>query len=279
MSLATNAAYRLTRSSYKRKIITFGVSIFASLSLIATGFASWVLSSGTQKEANSNVQVGVVQDGSITATEIAFENDIKTFSFNPLKDDLSGQVRWDKVKYDQNTAIINYESMKVTFMTTVTNIDSIKNLTVTMAIPDSVTKTAQFGYIRLPSCAGATVSVITDGVVQSGDNWTWQVDEEDETKATLTYTIEFKWGDRFGGHNPSYYYDEVAAGQAVEFEEVRETLHRFRASMFGYNEFDDGDPNTEEDTFEEYMALSAEQQEALSFAEDAFKVTVDIESK
>ena len=36
----TNKSYRLTRSSYRRKIITFGVSVFTSLALIATGFAS-----------------------------------------------------------------------------------------------------------------------------------------------------------------------------------------------------------------------------------------------
>lgn len=44
---------KLTRNSYKRKIILFGVIVFMSIALISTGFAAWVMSQ--EKKASTMV--------------------------------------------------------------------------------------------------------------------------------------------------------------------------------------------------------------------------------
>ena len=43
---------RLTRNSYKRKIILFAVFVFISIALISTGFAAWVMSNDATLDAN-----------------------------------------------------------------------------------------------------------------------------------------------------------------------------------------------------------------------------------
>ena len=46
---------KLTRNSYKRKIILFGVLIFASIALISTGFAAWIMSANASKDKDGNI--------------------------------------------------------------------------------------------------------------------------------------------------------------------------------------------------------------------------------
>ena len=60
------AKIKLTRKSYKRNIIVFGVMLFMGIALVSTGFATWVLSQNTQIEVNGqNVNVGVVSDNAL----------------------------------------------------------------------------------------------------------------------------------------------------------------------------------------------------------------------
>ena len=59
---------KLTRNSYKRKIILFGVIVFMSIALISTGFAAWVMSQEKKASTNGNVTVGAVTEGNIEIT-------------------------------------------------------------------------------------------------------------------------------------------------------------------------------------------------------------------
>ena len=83
---------KLTRNSYKRKIILFGVFVFMSIALISTGFAAWVMSADDKVEDDGNVDVGVVKDSTI---DIIFDDEdyIKNFEF--LFEPAAGDVKAD----------------------------------------------------------------------------------------------------------------------------------------------------------------------------------------
>ena len=49
------AKQKLTRKSYKRNIIVFGLMFFMGIALVSTGFAAWVLSQDTSVEDRKSV--------------------------------------------------------------------------------------------------------------------------------------------------------------------------------------------------------------------------------
>ena len=82
----------LTRSSFKKKIIVFGVAVFTALALTATGFATWVLSTSVSKDAGGNVNVGITNEAKIGISEVTYVGDKKEIHFEPLADDSTGRV-------------------------------------------------------------------------------------------------------------------------------------------------------------------------------------------
>ena len=210
---------RLTKNSYKRKIILFGVLVFMSIALISTGFAAWVMSTNaTNDDVAGNVTVGVVKDGNLTITNVVIKSTEKSFSFEPLSTDLSGRVRFDNEAQDS-------ESLKIVITGEVSPVEYLGELKYEIVVPESVKKASDAGYIVLPD--SASIAQGTGGVVYTFT----------ETAGTLQFkfTLEFKWGTVFGGVNPGIYYDEVDAGKAISDSEVQQTLEDFRAVLYGYD--------------------------------------------
>lgn len=71
---------KLTRKSYKRNIIVFGIMIFMGVALVSTGFATWVLSQDTTVENTGNVEVGIVADESLTFADVKVEQRDHTYA-------------------------------------------------------------------------------------------------------------------------------------------------------------------------------------------------------
>ena len=302
MNNVIKSAERLTRRSYKRKIITMGISIFSALALFATGFASWVLSSGAEDSQSGNISVGVVNDNSVTFGEITLSTN--SFSFNPAKNDITGRVQWDGT---------NHEVLSVTISVPITGYNNIKNLKIGMTLPDSILKAAAVdhsggayndpaqarNYIILPDCSSYSYSYVheygfeptlhkettpqyvtiydesftsTDGSLcyapGEGFNDTWSVVEQADGTHLFTYTVNFLWGKYFNGMNPSEYFDIVdgEGNYSLPVNVVAAELDAFRAAMFGMS-------------INDYKALSDEDKAALSFGEDAFKITIVAEAK
>lgn len=295
MNNVIKSAERMTRRSYKRKIITMGVSIFSALALFATGFASWVLSSGAEDQKEGNISVGVVSDNSVTFGEVTLS--ANSFSFNPAKEDTSGRVQWDGE---------NHEVLSVKISVPITGYDNIKTLTVALAVPDAVAKTAGYSitdydpagtlytYINLPTCSTTSYKyelvestgeytlakktnspvVILDQNFTSADDAicyapgedyldTWTVTEQADGTHLLEYTVNFKWGNYFGGQNPSIYYDD-GAGSSESIISVGKQIDAFRAMMAGKSTA-------------EYEALTDEEKAALDFGD--FKITITATAK
>ena len=192
---------KLTRNSYKRKIILFGVIVFMSIALISTGFAAWVMSQEKKQSKSGNVSVGAVTEGNIEV--ILDELTVKDFKFEPKKGDDTGRVRSDGT---------NFESLTVTVTGTIKNTQFLKEATIKMNVKDAVKQAETAGYIILPECANSEV-VLT--LTESGTN-----------EKKFSYDITFKWGSKFGGENPGEYYDSAAfnpsEGELSSFEGTQE---------------------------------------------------------
>lgn len=240
---------KYTRNSYKRKIIMFGMMIFISIALISTGFAAWVLSTQTKVDNEGNVTVGVVENKSfeITFTEIKDQNGndlTKTeggkiiadstkmkFSFEPVKDDEQGRVRWN------GTAS---ENLSITFKGTIKNATYLGSFNVKMTMTEEVkslvgSETSR-KYIIAPDCAkdsGVELKDSESGAYLSSDNY--KLTMNGDGSATFEVTVKFGWGDLFGNENPSTYYDTNLTGQAVSDEKVKSILEDFHNVVNGKN--------------------------------------------
>lgn len=183
---------KLTRNSYKRKIILFGVIVFMSIALITTGFAAWVMSQEKKQSTSGNVTVGAVTEGNIEIT--LDELTVKDFKFEPKESDTTGRVRNDGT---------NFESLTVTVTGTIKNTQFLKEATIKMNVKDAVKQAETAGYIILPECANSEVVLTT--LTESGTN-----------EKKFSYDITFKWGSKFGGENPGEYYDSAAFNPSEE---------------------------------------------------------------
>ena len=239
---------RYTRRSYKRKLIVFGVSIFMSLALSATGFAAWVISKDAEKKADGAVEIGAVTEASVEITEIQFLDDKKdpsadarhkSFIFEPLASDTTGRVRYDGTSEPEN--------LDIEFTWKVSNFQIVGDLFVDFKLPVEVYTAIEKNWIALPE-----QFVILDGVEEitvgegekatksnykvaryviqdidqetpkridpagTGDNYVDNILKYDVTKTaegiitdvTFTMKIAFKWGSVFDSLNPGIYYDK-----------------------------------------------------------------------
>lgn len=270
---------RLTRRSFRRKLIMFGVSIFSSLALTATGFAAWVLSQDAKQEANGSIDVATVTDKTIEMSAIEFVDGVRNYVFDAQKNDEDGRVKWDGT---------NSESLAVQASWTVTNYDFVTTHTAEFLIPEGIQKSINAGYIVAPTGliqkttgSGDSVTPVTEELDLDGDSTksvyyvyyynvalntkltgtngvdgpvTWTKDPANGRKITFTLNLTFAWGDEFGGVNPSEYYDSEA-GKDVAIKTVEQTLRQLKLNAHGVTtNLTDWDPNNSK-TDDEFNAL------------------------
>lgn len=277
-----NKNMRFTRHSYKRKLVIFGVSIFMSIALSATGFAAWVISKDTKKEMNGTVEIGAVTEASVEITDMSFlgnEND-RTFRFEPLENDTTGRVRYDGKSLPEN--------LDVEFTWTIKNYQIVSDVFVEFKLPATVYKAVTEGWLSLPAgfemsapeeIGGKEYTVLkyriqdpknpddpkpkitTDGSTTDGI-LSYKVTKDETTglakEVEFTMKIAFKWGDAFKGDNPGIYYDrtyenDATAGTAVPYETVKATLNEFKATLHGITYDEAFEAKSEEDKAKDYV--------------------------
>ncbi|MCM1261023.1 MAG: hypothetical protein NC182_07890 [Prevotella sp.] len=207
---------KLTRNSYKRKIIVFGLMVFMAIALVSTGFAAWIMSTNAKDEQNGNVTVGTVTDSSLKLTDVALSTD--SIRFEPKEEDNSGRVR-SNGKPGECESLVIIVTGKVSPKTVLGELTV--GLTMDEAVKNALLAAETANYIVLPECAKGAVKVETTAVAGS------------DTEVEFTYTIEFKWGTAFGGMNPGEYFDTEEAGLAKTDEEVKAMLKALRTTIYG----------------------------------------------
>lgn len=248
-----NKNMRFTRRSYKRKLIIFGVSIFMSIALSATGFAAWLISKDTNQDTNGQVQIGAVSEASVEISDITFIGDVNNFIFEPLEEDVTGRVRYDGTSAPEN--------LGVEFTWTIKNYQTVSDVFVEFKLPASVYTAVTKGWLSLSDkfelsapteINGTAYTVLKYKIQESANKITdngskdgiieYTVTKDESTglpsEVVFTMNIDFEWGDEFHGDNPGVYYDESyeddpTAGINVSYAELKATLNEFKATLHG----------------------------------------------
>ena len=235
-----------TKKSGQRKAFAVGIAAFASVCLIATGFAAWVISAQAKKNENGNIAIGTVNSANI---EIKVTQDTDDdgqlngvgFSFNPKESDKSGRVRNDGKNFENLGFTLSGTVGPQRFVTSFkVRLDIVTEKTVEGAEEGAKKEwevdtkannrfiaAEKANYITLPDCFGQDVDLRTAGgyIPNSGT--------DDKAVAEFSKEIKFGWGTVFGGENPGEYYDTNEQGKAVSDDVVEKTLSEFYTALTG----------------------------------------------
>ena len=244
-----------TKKSGQRKAFVVGIAAFASVCLIATGFAAWVISAKAEKKETGNVDIGKVSSADVKI-EVAQEEGTtgvlsagNGFSFNPDANDDSGRVRYDGKNGEKRDLHLNGTVGPQRFVTSFKirlDIAAKDNGTDGKPVKDDEAnkrfKAAETaGYIVFPPCFDNDVELY------GTDAYKEDTSKDNNAKANFAYDIKFTWGSTFGGKNPGRYYDEVEAGKAVSDADVSKTLNDFYKALTGEDPTTAGGDTTSED--------------------------------
>ena len=116
---------RQTRKSYKRKKIILGACLFASVALVSTGFAAWVIATQAEATQDGNISVGTVNDSSIEIKNVQLSKN--SFVFEPKENDTTGRVRNDGT---------NFENLSVTVTGEISPAQYVTGATIEMTVPE-----------------------------------------------------------------------------------------------------------------------------------------------
>lgn len=253
---------KLTKGHYNRKLLVFGVMIFMAIALISTGFASWVMSNGSEESAEGGVNVGVITNGSVKVSDITFSNDINDFSFEPDANDTEGNIERDPASNSKT------ECLSVTIVGNVSPVNYIDTVAIQMTvIPEGILKAVDAGYLVLPDCAKAPVVIYeNDSIVQNinGLQASTGKTENDVDAVKFAYTITFGWGLKFNYVNPGYYLDDPTAypvegkpAESFTYEQKLEEMSKFRKMVYNLPDDTEEDPLTYlPDTHEEKAKMT-----------------------
>ena len=225
---------KLTRRSYKRKKVAFAAVILGGVALVSSGFAAWVLSNDVNQKNDGGIKYGTITDGTLKMEVFSFSNEAEDkkgekltaeaklneyFSFDADEKDTAGTQTENSHKnrmYWQEKGEEKPECLSNTFVVEITSdTDTLDNFNIKLSVTGgSFEKGVAAEYVVLPNCfsdTGVKISTWGDSAGSSLENDSYTATKtklEDNTfKWTIQYTISFKWGGRFNGKNPCYFFD------------------------------------------------------------------------
>lgn len=232
---------KFTRRHYNKKLIALGLSAFMGIGLTSTGFAAWVMSRDAEDSASGGVNVSTITDSSL---EIILDSDSYTqdgdkkilkdnFSFDAAENDVSGRLRWDGEKFEDLSVTIKGE------LKADANVDY--ELTATLELPAGILAALNAGYLAWPATDSSenkwyTIEYENEGVIEHrAVPVPVTVVEGADGRKTFEFKIEFVWGEKFAGMNPSLYYDVDETGKAVDNVEMAQEMGAFWNMLTGKN--------------------------------------------
>ncbi len=225
-----------TKKSGQRKALVVGLAAFASVCLIATGFAAWVISAKAEEKKTGNVNIGTVSSADVKITVDQEDKNNKDtlsaeygFSFNPKATDETGRVRYDGQNAEQLEVTLSGTVGPQRFVTSFTiKLDLTSDgKTADEKLNSQFTQAETDGYITLPDCFKKPVELFGTESYEKADS------SDDNAVAKFNYAISFGWGEKFGNENPGKYYDEIEAGRQVSDADRKKTLNGFYKTLTG----------------------------------------------
>lgn len=247
---------RLTKNSYKRKIIVFGLLVFMSIALISTGFAAWVMSQGAKEEISGNVSIGVVEDGRITLSNLVYKpvvykyndeldmvelteseyaiatKDGLNFKFEPLFNDKNGAITWQGITGDEGNQTTSCEILEIHVSGFVTNHQLLNGgvLNIELAVSKGVYDCISEGYITIP------VGFTLKGSIEEGRKYVYTMDVTPNNNGIFSFSVKFNWGSEFGGSNPAGKVNDNETTTNSQLDLLKAKIEAFRAILFEYYE-------------------------------------------
>lgn len=208
---------KTTKKNYSRRKLVAGIAIFASVALIGSGFAAFVISANQSRSVEGNIEIGKVEEQSVSITNVALSE--SKIQFEPKAEDATGRVRYDGTNKEILSTVLSFKF---------DHADMVESIHVGLDVPEGIKSAATANYITLPAAAGDGVDIALTGD-KSGATIT---DVADATKTkTVSYTIAFGWGSAFNGKNPGEYYDSDDAGKLVGDSDMKTTLETFHNEL------------------------------------------------
>lgn len=232
--------------NFKTKKIVLGtVMALSTVSLASVGFASWVINGIMGNDSKDiTTKVGEIEDKSITAAITASDLELRFDYIEASK--LPAKGTYTKI-YDNGDETIEKLSVSVTYeisLSANSTEKSVQNVCsgveLKFKLSPKFNEEITNGYIAVDfgtakentGAADASsydkyyafnVDVIknTDA---NGVNTKWTVNPADAKKVSATSTFTFKWGAKFGGHNPCYV---LNSGDAVTDSDIKTNLKAF----------------------------------------------------
>ena len=186
----------------KKNLVMF-TSVFASLAILSTGFAAWVISGGDEKtEEIGDIVVDTVTDNRHTITvEKATGETGKVVFGHPSATETDAWLTYD----EKNDA----EKLDVLLKVTVSNAKNaeIANIFDTKScVLTEITKEDTESKYAAANEAGYVGAMPTVQFVTSEQESTTTLD----ANGVVYVLLHFTWGTEFGGKNPYTYYNDQA---------------------------------------------------------------------
>lgn len=196
---------KITRSTFTRKALTFGIIVFMSVALVASGFAAWLISSGSKVEGEGNIKVEVVDHANIKINidNLGANNALSNaqINFAPKSDDHEGYITGTSTSADLGGETL-YENLSFVVTGNVTNGDKVGTLSFSMKVSDGVCYAAGFekngdawtynpakAYIHLPSYVTDSNGNALPKIVKTTDGTSVSFTEDGETEP-VKLTVE-----------------------------------------------------------------------------------------
>lgn len=274
---------KTTRKSFSRKAIVAVMSVFLTVSLMAVGFASWLISNNDSKEGTGNVNASDVSDAILDVTINNAEN-LGNINFGPDKNDTTGTIRYNEAETD------DYEALKITVSGSIKKFATLKQMEIKIKVPDSVITAAGYKatdvgegvktytvdpalpkYITLPAGAADTNGNLIDTakkVEYSATNTTVFTPGADDT-ATFSFEVTFGWGELFQNENPGKYLDNEISDKQVNNEDALLAIAKAENTAANYTKL----------TAEAKRDILTAMKNAIAASEAKFTVVVNAQAK
>lgn len=225
---------KVTRHAFSKKAIMITASLFVTLALITTGFAAWLISSGTSGEGTGNITTATIDDARLGLT-VAMAEGKDFVCFGPPADDDVPHIMYELPKEGEKD---DKEVLTATVTGTIRNYDRLKEFNITIKISDKALKAAGYtwpetgessrtytynaekAYISLPEYAVDTygrflplpsdTSKTTAPKTISAEDSMFTAGANANEK-NFTFDVTFGWGEKFKGCNPGKYLDRELA--------------------------------------------------------------------
>lgn len=232
---------KLTRKQYTRKHLFMGIVILTAVVLLVTGLSIWLLFGTLSQSASGNLGVSQVAVSPMSFESLRIDNvDISqkdaivenAFIFDSRYNDDSGRVTWDGE---------SYEKRSISVSGTLKHADCLEKFYYRLELPSGIIEAAKAGYLDISEFYDEDWNV-RDVVPPEIDLANIREGDDGISYLVFKFNVTIKWGEAFGGENPSDYFDRPAIREEVSDEEVERILNEFRDMVIGTSVFSGSRP-------------------------------------